>query len=60
MPKNKRNNQAHITEFWEKKLNLNYNAEIEYYRKLCGFKYNNRLLYRNPQYNTKSKCISYQ
>ena len=60
MPRDKRKSQAPIVKFWENKLNLNYNAEIEYYRKLCGLKYNNEILCGNIQYNTDSIYLSYQ
>lgn len=60
MPKNKRKKQAPIKEFWEKKLNLKYDAEIEYYRKLCGLMYDNELLSQNDKYDVKSEYLSYQ
>lgn len=56
---NKRKNNAPITDFWEQKLKINYDAEIEYYRKLCGLSYNIKLLQENPEYDAETDYLSY-
>lgn len=60
MQRKKRKNQASITDFWEQKLNINYDAEIEYYRKLCGLPYDIMLLRSNSEYDAETEYLSYQ
>lgn len=60
MQRSKRKNTASIVDFWECKLNVNYEAEIEYYRKLCGYKYKLKRLRNNPKYDTETEYLSYE
>lgn len=60
MSKDKIKAPAPIAIFWEKKLNFSFDAEIEYYRKLCGLKYKIRLLRKDPKYDVESEYLSYQ
>ncbi len=65
MFRSKRKNQAPITKFWEEKLDLDFNAEIEYYRKLCGHSYKRKVLCKNlskspdMQFDLQSQYLSY-
>lgn len=38
------NRNSSVQQYWETKLNINYNNEFEEYKKLCGYKYKEKLI----------------
>lgn len=52
--------KAPLMEYWECKLHINYDAEFEYYKKLCGLDYDNKLLYKYKLGNFDYKIMLYK
>lgn len=48
-----------IKEYWEEKLNIKYDIELEYYKKLCGKKYNKKLLSTKSDLHNNEDYITY-
>jgi hypothetical protein len=48
-----------LKEFWERKLNIKYNTEIEYYKKFCGGSYKYEILIKDSNLYNKSENITY-
>lgn len=57
MGKNKKT--VSLKEFWERKLNVKYDIEIEYYKKFCGVSYKYKELLKNPELYNDSEDITY-
>lgn len=47
-----------LKEFWERKLNIKYDTEIEYYKKFCGLQHKYTLL-TDSNFYAKSEDITY-
>ncbi|MDE5539058.1 MAG: hypothetical protein K2J20_01055 [Bacilli bacterium] len=48
-----------LKEFWERKLNIKYDIEIEYYKRFCGVSYKYKLLLKNTDLYNASEDITY-
>lgn len=48
-----------LKEFWEQKLNIKYDTELEYYKKLCGLPYKYEMLDSNPDLYNRLEDITY-
>lgn len=47
-----------LQKYWEIKLNISYKVEYEYYKKLCGYKYNPKII--GEKYDANSEYVSYK
>ncbi len=48
-----------LKKFWEKKLKIKYDIELEHYKKLCGHPYKYKMLINNPDLCSNSGYITY-
>ena len=49
-----------LKEFWERKLNIKYDTEIEYYKKFCGGSYKYEILFNDSDYYNNLEDITYE
>lgn len=55
----KRKVDPKLQEYWERRLDIKYNVEIEYYKKLCGIEYDSKVLRKNEKCDN-TNLISYE